>query len=304
MKTLLLSLAMVFSAVLFCFTQQLQNPGFEDWENLGTAQEEPVNWSSLKTADALASTAPQVVTRDDGRNGGYCPKLEAKSVFGITANGLLTNGRVHADFNPENGYVFTDENDQQWHTEFNYRPDSLVGWYKYSPSGNDKGKVEIIIHDDIGRLPFTGYESNVIGRARYDITQASSDWLRFSVPFTYFDTRDAEHILVTIACGDSTVSNAGSTLWVDDLELIYNDPTSAVQELTSSVQDAVYVGDGVIKFILDDYDQSEYEIYSLAGSLMQRGKPSEKTLFTATSGLYIIRLKQGETVIQKKIYIY
>lgn len=304
MKTMLL--IWILSTSLFLGSQQLQNPGFEDWENLGTAQEEPVNWSSLKTADALAASAPQVVSRDDGRNGGYCPKLEVKSVFSISANGLLTNGRVHADFNPENGYVFTDENDPQWHTEFNFTPDSLVGWYKYSPSGNDQGKVEIILHDNVGRLPFTGYEANVIGRARYDITQPSNDWLRFSVPFSYFDTRAAEYILVTMAAGDSTISNAGSILWIDDLELIYNDPTSSVQEssASTSTSQAIYVGDGIIKFVMEDFNNSEYEIYNLSGQLIQKGIPEEKVLFQAQDGIYIIRLKTGNSIVQKKMYIH
>lgn len=304
MKKSLLAVIALSSTIFSYNAQQLENSGFEDWENLGNAQEEPLNWSSLKTADALAATAPQVVSRDDGRNGGYCPKLEAKSVFGITANGLLTNGRVHADFNPENGYVFTDENDSQWNTVFNFRPDSLVGWYKYAPSGEDQGKVEIILHDDVGRLPFTGYTANVIGRARYDITTESSDWLRFSVPFNYFDTRDSEHILVTVACGDSTVSNAGSILWVDDLELVYNEPTSSIDEMSDSAESSIYVGDGIIKFILEEYSHAEYEIYSLAGALLQKGQPSEQTIFSANSGFYIVRLKHGKSITQKKIYIH
>lgn len=304
MKNSFLIAAISVFGCLIGSAQQLQNPGFEDWENLGTAQEEPVNWSSLKTADALASVAPQVVSRDVGRNGGYCPMLEVKSAFGISANALLTNGRVHADFNPENGYVYTDENNPGWHTAFNFRPDSLVGWYKYEPSGNDKGKVEIIIHDGVGRLPFTGYENNVIGRARFDITQASNDWVRFTTPFYYYDTRDSEYILVTIAAGDSTISVAGTTLWVDDLELIYNDPTAAIEKEKSTNFDAIYAGEGVLKFIMNDYNDAEYEIYSLTGSLLQKGKPTEKTLFSAQNGFYIIRLREGQKYIQKKIYIY
>jgi hypothetical protein len=304
MKFTTLTTILIASISSLLYAQQLENPGFESWENLGNAQEEPLNWSSLKTADALAATAPQVVSQDAGRNGGFCPRLEAKSVFGITANGLLTNGRVHADFNPENGYVFTDENDPQWNTVFDFRPDSLVGWYKYSPSGDDKGKVEIILHDDVGRLPFTGYAANVIGRARYDITQESADWMRFSVPFTYLDSRDSEHILVTIACGDSTVSNDGSILWVDDLELIYNEPTSSTENFSNHFENSIYVGDGIIKFMLDDYSQAEYEIYTLAGALVQSGKPLAKTNFSAQNGFYIVRLRQGSSVIQRKIYIH
>ena len=30
---------------------QLENAGFEDWNNVGTATEEPLEWSSVKTSD-------------------------------------------------------------------------------------------------------------------------------------------------------------------------------------------------------------------------------------------------------------
>ncbi|MBI3135007.1 MAG: PCMD domain-containing protein [Bacteroidetes bacterium] len=227
-KILLLSFVAALSASGISQTQ-LENPGFEGaWENVTGAEDEPVEWSSLKTADALASLAPVVAFQEatNPHSGARCIRLLNVSSFGVVANGLLTNGLVHADFDPDLGYVYTNTTDPQWNTTFTDRPDSLVGWFRYSPSGADKGKVEVITHQDppVGQLPAANYpEAHWVSRARYDVTTTSaSTWIRFSVPFEYYNTSLPEYILVVLSAGDSTIAVAGSQMWIDDLELIYN----------------------------------------------------------------------------------
>lgn len=213
----------LFASLTFA-QEQMQNPGFEVWENFGTATAEPENWSSLKTADALASQAPVVIERADGRQGGYSVRLENKLVLGLSANGLLTNGRVHADFDPELGYVYTNANDARWNTPFVSRPDSLVGWYKFAPVGGDKGKVEVYLHKT-GNCRIPENESNpnqLVATARFDILAAQSQWTRFSVPFNYLSADAPEYILSVVTSGDSTQAVVGSVAHFDDFELIYN----------------------------------------------------------------------------------
>jgi hypothetical protein len=211
--------------------QQFQNPGFETWENEGTATAEPVNWSSLKTSGGgQASAAPVVITKDTGRNGGSSVKLENKSAFGITANGILTNGRVYApDFNPENGYVATVSTDDRWNTPFSSRPDSLVGWYKFLPTPGDKGKVEVVLHKGTDcRLPEGATPNDIVAMARFDMVQSAASWTRFSVPFTYLSADTPDYILAVITSGDSTQALVGSLAWFDDFELIYNLPVQTL----------------------------------------------------------------------------
>jgi len=282
--------------------EQLQNGDFETWENVGAATEEPENWSSLKTADALASTTPQVLTQDVGRNGGFCPRLEVKTVFGIAANGLMTNGRVHADFNPENGYVFTDENDPQWNTTFTSRPDSIVGWFKFAPQDNDKGKVEIILHVDEGRLPFNGFESNIVGRAKYEFSEEETEWKRFSAPFNYLSQVDPEFILVTVASGDSTIAKTGSVLWVDDFELIYNeDNTASIDE--SQLIRTVYAQDGYL--IFNQLENIDYALYAVSGQLIQQGVSEKKTMVKINQpGIYLLEIQTEQGPERKRMYIH
>lgn len=304
MKTLFTLFLGLTTSFLAFSQQQLQNGDFENWENGGTAEHEPVNWSSLKTADALAGSAPQVLSQDVGRGGGFCPKLEVKSVFGIKANGIMTNGRVHADFDPEAGYVYTDPNDARWFTAFTDKPDSIVGWYKYAPQNGDKGKIEIILHVNEAKLPFNGTEGNMIARAKYEFTTAQTAWTRFAKAFSYVSTDNPEYVLTTITSGDSTISETGSTLWIDDLNLVYNeeDSTSSVQN-NEMYEIAINASNGYLYFDVND-ESVNYQVSDISGKIIQSGKANNSVPFKHNSGIYFINIQSPEGNFTKKLYIH
>lgn len=233
MKQFLLLPILAFTP--FAFGQmQLENPGFEDaWEDVPGSEDEPAQWSSLKTADALAVLAPIVVFQsDDAHSGSYCVKLENTESFDVVANGIMTNGRVHADLDPENGNVFTDEGEADWNTPFTDRPDSLVAWVKYAPSGSDRGKIEVLLHKSgtTGKLPETGSTDHWVGKARIDIEGSMEDWTRVSAPFNYFNEDAPAYALAVVTSGDSTIAVDGSIMYVDDIELIYAEDASVQKE--------------------------------------------------------------------------
>lgn len=303
MKTLFTLLIGVTTSLLTFSQQQLQNGDFESWDNVGTAEEEPTNWSSLKTADNLAGSAPQVLSQDAGRAGGFCSKLEVKEVFGIQANGIMTNGRVHAEFNPENGYVYTDPNDARWHTAFTDQPDSIVGWYKYAPQNGDKGKIEIILHVNQGNLPYNGTENNMIARAKYEFTAAQANWTRFAKAFSYASTANPEYILATVTSGDSTVSETGSTLWVDDLSLVYNQDSTNSIDNNEMHEFAINGSNGFLYFDVED-ESTNYQVSDVSGKIIQSGKASQKVPFEHKSGIYFIRIDSAKGNFIKKLYIH
>jgi hypothetical protein len=291
------------------YAQQIENPGFETWEGSG-ATLEPVNWSSLKTSDnsTLAGQAPVVLTQDTGRDGGFSVKLENKSVFGIVANGILTNGRVHADLNPANGYVFTDASDARWNTPLTSRPDSIVGWYKYQPAssnGNlDKGKVEVLLHKTgDGRMPeTTSTAANTIAKARFDMVQPAATWVRFSVPFNYVSQDNPEYILIILTSGDSTSAINGSIAWFDDLQLIYNEPVATPKPIQKEFSIAQINASLRIRDIAIG---SQYEIYNALGQPIVSGTAKQETMYidVPMTGVYFVRVSNAAAVLTKKIVI-
>lgn len=222
----LLAVACVIRAVASAQPQP-DNPSFESWTNAGQATQEPVSWSSLKTSDGGAfinALVPQLCWRSsDARTGQYSVNLRTVSSAVGPANGLLTNGRVHAELAVENSYMYTVPGDAQWSTPMTSRPDSLVGWLKASPQPGDRANVGALLHVDEGRLPAFGTEGNYVAGLSWKApTGPVSEWTRFSAAFQYLNDWQPEWILFIITAGDSAGSQVGTQAWFDDLALIYN----------------------------------------------------------------------------------
>lgn len=206
----------------------IPNGDFEAWEGVGTNSEEPTHWSSNKTGGGIANIGPQTCSRESANvfAGTYCVKIETKSYFTVEVNGSVTTGQVVApNTNPANGYVHTVRADANFNSPFSGRPDSLVGYYKYVSENNDQGKIEVYLHGDYdvenpdqgGSAPF------IIATATYLTPTADvNSWTRFSVPFVYTSTDTPQYILAVMASSAvAGAGEAGSTLWVDELEAIY-----------------------------------------------------------------------------------
>ncbi|HRD53536.1 MAG TPA: hypothetical protein PKY96_12890 [Flavobacteriales bacterium] len=227
MKQLAASFALSVITTAALAQPQILNSGFENWQNVGTGTEEPEEWSSIKTSDGgtiINNFAPQVCWRsDDAHTGAYSVNVRTVNSPIGAANGIVTCGRVHAEFDPANGRVFTDPNDPQWHQVMTDRPDSLVGWYKTTVQTGDHPRVDAIVHTGAASMPENGTLSNWVGRARFDAPSITlGEWTRFAVPFNYLSGAAPEHLLMVMSSGDSLLSQVGTQTWYDDIALIYN----------------------------------------------------------------------------------
>ena len=240
MKRFVLILLAAFGSTVMYGQGQFENPSFEGvWDADGNPEQEPVEWSSLKTADQLGGAAPQVLWQTTtAHSGSYACSLVVAPynwLAGVSPNSLVTNGKVHAEFTAANGFVYTDTSDPDYNTTCTTRPDSLVGWFQYSPQGGDVGKVQVLVHDDsyivddinnnnvnAGRMPHDGTYSHWVGLARYDVTTTTSTWTRFSVPFNYYNNNYPDYVLLVASSGDSLQAVTGSMMLLDDVELIHN----------------------------------------------------------------------------------
>ena len=217
----------LFSATFLSAQPQLDNASFETWTDLGVATEEPGEWSSVKTSDGgstINSFAPQMCWRStEAHTGMYSVNLRTVNSLVGSATGLLTNGRVHAEFTIANSYVFTDGANNEWNTECGSRPDSLIGWYKATPEVGDFARIGALMHVDAGKLPAFDTGANWVGTADWAASTGAVDtWTRFSMPFNYTDARTPEHILLVMTAGDGANSIIGTQAWFDDMALIYN----------------------------------------------------------------------------------
>jgi hypothetical protein len=312
-------LPLAFSALLFSIgisaQEQFENPGFEVWEDILASEQdtirEPVDWSSLKTSDnpQLSSLSPDVCKRsNNAHTGKYSLELSNVKSF-LVVNGVATNGRMHPDLNTTQSYMFTDTLDDQWHTPFTARPDSITGWYNYSPQDIDTFQIKVVLHHGFGKQPDPDFAMNWIAMAEFRSPRdTEGEWLRFSAPFSYFSEENPEYVLAVLNSGAGFQAVAGSVLLLDDLELIYNSPQS-LDVRTSSPEGLIYVAEGR-QLGLQDLDHTKYHtvrIHDMAGKQVWKGKlRSDKVDITSAQlkpGIYLVNLYGESQVFAQKILL-
>lgn len=219
---------------------QIPNSDFEQWNNIGTKNEEPVQWHSFKT-----STGPfhyllmQQVERHDatrpGSKGNYSARIFSRSIVGITANGNITNGRLNAGSMFPAGKSnnnFTQRN-SEFCTEIKNVPDSLTVWVCLRTKNPESyGRLMSYVHGDADFVCFTGgwepYEM-ISAQVEYEFLRTSSKdemiWKRVSLPFKHYRDlcKEPRYILTSFTTnkypGDG---DAGDEMFVDDMYLVYN----------------------------------------------------------------------------------
>ncbi len=290
--------------------QQLQNPGFEEWEEVGTPIEEPLNWSSIKTSDneLLNPNAPKVCEpSNDAHSGNYSLHLfnVKVAVFNVIASGLITTGRVHAEVNPDLGYVFTDATDAKWHMPFTGKPDSITGWYMSTPAAGDFARIQLHLHEGNDSIPSNG--DNVIGEVEYDFPeQAVTNWTRFSVPINYLKAGTPQYVLLSFTSGNGVDALEGSEAWFDDIEFIYNG--SSVDELSLSKFRTFYRNNTLtVSMANSEINNYNIRVTDIMGRvvLAEDNITAKENQFQLdeTAGVYVVSLQHQGSQVSRKITI-
>jgi hypothetical protein len=303
---------MLISVLVYTSSAQTQfeNPGFELWEAIENGDvPEPVDWSSAASAepDALAKLSPQVWDQsEDANTGDYSVYLVNKLVFSFVAPGIITNGRIHADLDPELGYIYTDTLDAQWNTPLTQRPDSIVGWYKANPQEGDFPTVNVLLHKGYGSFPQDD-NSNWIAMASANLsTTEVSTWTRFSVPFVYFSEENPEYVLAILTSGNGELAVAQSEAWFDDLELIYN--TTSLPEINDDQLLVSYSNEFLNVFM--EQTQREHANLTITDISGRRVLVDEfvtgenhQIRFQEKTGVYFVTVKTANSSLTKKVFV-
>lgn len=216
---------------------QLPNSDMESWTN---SYGEPDRWHGFKTAGGgFAGTSAGLVKleqSDDVRSGatGHSAVMTANSLFGIVANGTMTNGKLmagsmsatdpknHAEMDKQNG---TDD----FYMPLYAKPDKFNVWLKYeqgTTNANFKANVSVKTFDgtyyqEPTDKEYTNLSGSIVGG---QIT--AGDWTHYSFPFDYdsyaANGAASEAIFVTFSTnGNPGEGSKNDALYVDDMELVY-----------------------------------------------------------------------------------
>ena len=305
--TLLFSIMILVNSLIG--QQQIQNAGFEQWEDAGTVEDEPVNWSSIKTSDDSYYNilAPVVWGKStDAHSGNYSVSLFNVGSL-VIASGTICNGRYHTQLPADSSYVFTDLADERWHSTLTERPDSVVGWFKCNPTENDFGTVKFLLHTGYAKIP-GGDESTHIALAYFQLPSVEvSTWTRFSAPFVYNSSANPQYYLSILTSGNGVDATIGSTALFDDLEFIYNE--IGIDELTVNNFN-VYSENNSLKVEIEDYSQDvfSFALIDISGrtvynNTLEGSRINSIDISQLHSGLYIATATNSDKTITKKILI-
>lgn len=207
-------------------------------------------------SSSFSLTAVDLTTYDSSIKveGNYSAKLESKSIFGVFAAGNIFVGKF-LKVDGTDGILGWG---RPWETRpkslklfVKYVPKEISGDLERFPDGNDIGKVYIALGDWSGadydnnwpvviqtKYPetelfnpepgsYTG--DGIIGYGEKEFNQLTSgvngEMLEFEIPITYRNENKLPKSIIIVATaskyGDYYVGSVGSTMWLDDLKLVY-----------------------------------------------------------------------------------
>ena len=239
---------------------------FVDGENKYSS-DEPDSWHSfnsgvtkgegfmamlLKLALYNGSTSKSTDVRP-GSTGDSSVVIKSSVVAGITANGTMTTGRMQAgnmDAKNAANCAFLDmsktdldDNGDPFYTVLNGQPDSLAVWVKFKQGqvveDYPYANVSAVITDGTYyQDPEDKEYTNVVAKAQdKKVESKDAAWQRLSIPFDYdtysANNAEAKALLVTISTNaepgaGSKDENNPDSVWVDDIELIYNSTVTGI----------------------------------------------------------------------------
>lgn len=205
----------------FLWAQVTPNPSFDNWQTSGSfpSYSYPTSWDSPNSQTAVTGTflVVKATAAADIHSGSAAVKLITKNVLSVNAPGIVTTGKLPTSTsgNITGGVPYTS------------RPDSIFGWYKYTPAGGDNGFFAFAL---LG----AGGNTDTIGSAFWNTPATTvGTYTRFSAPIIYKSTNavdTAVWVVNSSANGAPTSANVGSTLFADDLGVIINPNTSVAEQ--------------------------------------------------------------------------
>ncbi len=322
MKNNILFLAFTAMALSVSAQTTIPNGDFENWGGNPSpgVSAEPTGWYSNKSGSTIAQMGPQTAYNEttSPHSGTSCLRLETKNYLTTPVNGSLTTGVINApSFTKSEGYIgtvnYSSASDIR-RLAFVGRPDSLVGWYKYTKatSGSDAatetGKVEMFLHTDQYNAPENANGGNTsanrIATALFVTpSQNQTTWKRFSVPFVYVNGTTPEFAMINMTSSSNQTTNAsGSKLWLDDLEVVYN-PTSTICDAPSGLvltQNATSIDFSWTAAATVPADGYGYAV--IAADSAQSPIPFVATTNTSVTGIAATTVQFSENLIVGRTY--
>lgn len=293
-------IATPFLFLAFCLNaraQQLPNAGFENWDIIsGNQKDRATSWNTINAtvSSSIALFLSQTCFRESTpakvKSGTYSIHLKTvpPPLSGYpTVNGLATTGKININTYAVDGGL-----------AYILRPDSLVGYYMCNPQPGDFSTVEFVLK---------GALADTIGWARFQTpSSAVTSYQRFSVPVVYRNGNTPDTAVALLSSSNGHNAVAGSELWVDDLQLIFNN--NSVQQNAAPVASVTLVNENLIVKSNENTENASLQLLDMTGReiLKQALSGNETSISVAgmPQGVYIYRItQQGQITKTGKVQV-
>ena len=284
-KKLLFILTLTFA--VSAEAQNIPNAGFESWAP-GFGYEDPNSWGTLNALGILG--VPVSVTKStSSHSGAFSAKVET----------ILADLEMSGTPEPFPGILFIGSlnvlsQSAVFGTPFTAKPDSLVGWIKYSPVNDDACGVVV----QLSKWDAINMTQEFIGFGIYSSSSPSSSFYRFSVPIDYESQSTPDTLQVTVVSSvEEGQGQVGSAVWIDDLSFIYN-TSSSLGELNGPSFE-VFPNPVNDELSISSKTVDKMEVYSATGILIDHIVLDSGLIYTydtkkLANGLYLVKNSKGE----------
>jgi Secretion system C-terminal sorting domain/Putative carbohydrate metabolism domain len=287
-------LFLLISHISMAQKDSLKNGGFENWDTIdGYAQ--PSHWYSLNPL-TLVGLDPTTNLTEDANSGKFAVKLESKTTSGEVLTGLLTSGPILDDkFNP--GF-------DKIKIKFNSMPSALRVFYKGKPATKDTGSVLMVLT----KWNPTKKKADTIATAGLFLTTEVKNYTMADLVFTYtIKTAPDSAFFIASSSLDGFNPTAGSTLYIDDMQLLYNN--ISINDAPEIANTNIYPNPATDKLYIDtDKEYSTLRLQNILGAIVysEANMSAHHTIDISNfkKGVYLLQLtKNNGNSITKKIII-
>jgi hypothetical protein len=278
----LLSITTITAFAVFTATAQnaIPNADFELWTG-----QDATGWDNLNDIPLGlgAGSCTKATAGADIHGGTAAIILTTKSILGNIAPGTAATGTIDFQTQQVTGGV-----------AFNLLPDSLTGWYKYIPVGNDAGNI-------VGILFNTNRDT--IAVATFFPAGTVNTYMYFKTAFEYRLSETPTEALFVLASSGRTGGVANSKLYVDDLGLVYN-PTVGVEE-ASADKIAVYPNPVSENLFVNmaGISGASVSVFDITGKKVMQHNLTEKlnsiNVASLANGMYVYQVSNNAKEILK-----
>ena len=226
----------------------LHNMSFDNWYQNGSAWMPNLSasykvWDSANPGSSGFNIVPTTPTDDVAVSGQgkKAAKLESKKALIVLAAGNIYTGKFIAT----SGLGAS----LDWGVPFTSRPLALKGYYKYQPVTinqaqepylDKKGTIDLCqiqifltdwsepfeVNTNEGKFVDVEKDEHIIAYGKLETSESSDEYKSFIVSLEYRDLSRKPKYIVISACasryGDYFTGGVGSTLYVDEFELVYD----------------------------------------------------------------------------------